>query len=235
MNLYKFRSFDSKELNLDSLKNNYLFASTINNLNDPYELVIDTGMVKHELKLIQPLTKKDIDFDSNMNNLLSDLKLAKKSQGIFSMSKDWNNELLWSHYAESNSGFCIEYDSDILTNSIKHQKYLVKVKYTNFSPTLSFLKIYSRSDDKYLVQTLNGIKSKSWKYEKEYRIIFDYSDKFYYDPSSIKSITFGVNCSYDNILKIKNNLPNKDILLYKLVIPEKFFKLIRLPLSFFDK
>jgi len=37
-----------------------------------------------------------------------------KKIGIFSLSKKYDDELLWAHYANSHKGFCIEYDLEIL-------------------------------------------------------------------------------------------------------------------------
>lgn len=71
--------------------------------------------------------------------------------------------LMWSHYADNHRGICIEYD---LTNSI-HQK-LYPVIYTHLPIDCSNLE---DPDLAWLVSILD--KYDIWKYEKEWRIVFD--------------------------------------------------------------
>lgn len=72
------------------------------------------------------------------------------------------NLLLWSHYANSHKGFCVEYDATIPPFS-----YAYKVQYKNEYPEV----LYPRPTDA-AAFTPALVKSKIWNYEKEFRIIF---------------------------------------------------------------
>lgn len=72
-----------------------------------------------------------------------------------------NNLLLWSHYADSHKGFCIEYDASTMPLA-----YAYKVRYKNKYPEV----LYPRPNDaRAFIPAL--VKSKIWKYENEFRII----------------------------------------------------------------
>lgn len=38
------------------------------------------------------------------------IKIIREHQGLVSMSKSWNNPLLWSHYADKHKGVCLGFD-----------------------------------------------------------------------------------------------------------------------------
>lgn len=93
---------------------------------------------------------------------------------ILSLTTSYDKQLLWSHYANMEKGFVIEFDSN-------HEYFndIRKVKYSN--KRISINKIlnnwYRYSDfDKYdeidlwIINSLLN-KSKVWKYEEEYRLI----------------------------------------------------------------
>jgi len=75
--------------------------------------------------------------------LLRDL-LRGWSVGVFSASKTIKNILLWSHYAESHSGFAVAFDSEhdfFKKNGIGTRKGFQDVKYENKRARFDFLKM----------------------------------------------------------------------------------------------
>ena len=87
-----------------------------------------------------------------------------------------NSVLMWSHYASSNTGICVEYDFAMLPEENLLSKIIFPVAYTE-SP----VKLLDLLDDKHqkiykypldaaaLCAALN--KSKVWSYEKEWRLV----------------------------------------------------------------
>ena len=78
------------------------------------------------------------------------------------------NNLMWSHYANSHHGFCIEWDAEHLKPG--------KVQYQNRLPSLDILELIEstiglRSKDKLGIQAWHALKVKlsEWEYEQEYR------------------------------------------------------------------
>ena len=134
------------------------------------------------------------------------------------------NLLMWSHYADEHSGYCVKY---------KLSKHFIKQD-ENDSFEHMFLKpiIYRKDEEKVDISELTTIntdlafatKHESWKYEKEVRLIVynpNKEESFYGIPldkdSCIEAIYFGCKCYPKTINTIKNLFSKADI-------PPKFFK-----------
>ena len=139
------------------------------------------------------------------------IDIFSKKIGIFCTSLEDKNELLWSHYSDSHKGLLFEFNIP----NIKNDDYeIYKVKYSSdrakINPRLN------RNKDLYSKELINTIitKSKSWKYEKEYRIFFpfnvcekhNYNNKkiYFYNIKSnwISRVVLGCRSS----LKLKNDI-----------------------------
>ena len=106
--------------------------------------------------------------------------LSKTTVSCFSAS-GWDNQLMWAHYANSYSGFCIEYDFRKIKDYIG---LICPVDYSGTRPHLSLRDLgivgYDESAEDKTVHSevdLQAILSKllvknsCWKYEEEWRII----------------------------------------------------------------
>src|SRR5690554_3644795 len=59
--------------------------------------------------------------------------------GIASLTTNFNNELMWSHYASSHKGICIEYDLSEFVKDIESMKsLLIPVRYSNERVTIDY-------------------------------------------------------------------------------------------------
>lgn len=127
----------------------------------------------------------------------------------------WQNALMWSHYANSYAGFCVEYDFDKMTNFIG---FIKKIEYSNIRPTISLKDVgiggirtienedktmsteivYTEPDCEKILKYVT-VKDNCWKYEDEWRIIniskIPNTPQFIEMPE-IKSITFGTNIDF---------------------------------------
>lgn len=88
----------------------------------------------------------------------------------FSLSHGVNNQLLWAHYAENHTGFCIRYNVEELLKYIPDY-YIRDIHYDN-SP-LNMIDECLKQDQKQNILNIIYTKSKDWEYEKEYRIMLD--------------------------------------------------------------
>lgn len=110
--------------------------------------------------------------------------------------------LMWSHYAASSSGICIEYDFNHWMGSDIHRKFLFPVKYSRNPVNISDLLDYRSQDRcKYpldaaaLCAALN--KSAIWRYENEWRIIYMNLQKMGpYVPMTISLDPSGIYLGY---------------------------------------
>jgi hypothetical protein len=99
--------FTSAYYGISNLQNKRLKLSTIDDLNDPFDLF--------------PLDTTNLDV-SNVEELV---KNFRRAHAILCFSRNWDNLLLWSHYGDSHTGVCLgfeipdgvpggNYDTDVL-------------------------------------------------------------------------------------------------------------------------
>ena len=204
--LYKYKKIDINLLKLISNNNNKvnnIRLSNFNYFNDPADPLIKLN--KEAFKAIEKYT--------------NDIK-------IYSLSSEYNNFLMWSHYSNEHKGICIAYD---ISNINEYNNIILKkVRYTNSV----ILGDYEHIFDNYALNleshfiSLFYLKHKNWQYENEYRIIADTKEEYIYLP--IKAIYFGMNASDDDIKLIKSLVKDDTVKFYKMK-PDKnnLFNLIR--------
>lgn len=101
--------------------------------------------------------------------------------GIFSASARWNSILMWSHYANNHTGFCIGYKEEILRNYLIACGHLVKggqISYAEEYPKMKPKPDFSPHDALMKAFKQTHTKSREWEYEEEYRIVKTISDPF---------------------------------------------------------
>lgn len=189
MKLYKYR-YGSKR-DLESLQNDYFYAPHPSKLNDPSENLFDDNHLYAALDLFEKYFEKST---GGIKEQINDLcKRIRKNIGIFSLSKTEKDELLWAYYADSHSGFCIEYDFEKLVelNPIAAS---FEINYQDNVPRLKFDKIINGGDQVVtdILKMTSGVKSKNWKHEKEFRICIENFGRFEYDYRAVKAIYFGL-------------------------------------------
>lgn len=172
-----------------------------------------------------------------LRNFLSQLTIS-----CFS-SSGWDNQLMWSHYANSYSGICVEYDFNRINEFIG---FIFPVNYTTNRPTLSLQdlgivrfdlnteeKIVHGDTDVAKIFSYLLSKNTCWKYEDEWRIINigEANTPIFIDLPFVKSITFGVNL--DELCKrlLLEVCKEKNIACYELVIDKEKFELDRRPIT----
>ncbi|HMS66895.1 MAG TPA: DUF2971 domain-containing protein [Saprospiraceae bacterium] len=231
MLVYKYRSGDADTLERDimSLKRNYFYSPTVDKLNDPTEAITNSNPASEQIELFS-LVFPSIKIQESLikikeaHDKLNDV--GRQYMGIYSLSKIYNDELLWAHYANSHRGFCIEYDSDYLNNKYRgFKKYELNVEYSDEPPSFDFEGLNSSTEDK--VKKIAGFKSKRWDYEKEFRIITDVYGEFYYEPEALKSIYFGIRMSEENKQKIIKALEGRKITFYDMVLEPNTYRFKR--------
>lgn len=93
--------------------------------------------------------------------------------GFFCLSGNWNNLLMWSHYAQSHYGFVISFnEKNIHSECISSLKCAGKVRYEKCRPAKKLYDIDEFFSEYFFV------KGKSWSYEQEYRFISKVKDTY---------------------------------------------------------
>ncbi len=249
--LYRFTSFDTNRFYEDILKN-ILYFSAKSQFNDQFDAQIPT---RHNLcnekeldrYLENLLNKKGINGADKVNKL----KIAKerlknnpeeiqttidnyieRKVGILALTENIGNLLLWAHYTNKHTGFCMELDARLLNKIIiaefksnNELAFIFKVKYQNDFPIINPCK--HSFEQRTQLQFL--IKSNDWKYEQEWRIILlnGSRQKRELPPEVFKKIYFGLKTDSNDIerSKIILNQYNPNIELYKAVKKKDAFSL----------
>lgn len=188
MKVYKYR-YGSKR-DLESLEQDYFYAPHPSKLNDPCENLFDVAGI--EQTLAQLASMSSVYTKMLSESFFTLFTQIQKNVGIYSLSKTVLDELLWAYYADSHTGFCIEYDLDKLSELTKIAGSF-DVLYEHNIPQITFGDLIGgQSDVIKILQLTSGSKSKRWQHEDEIRVIMDYFGKVEYDFRAVKAIYFGL-------------------------------------------
>jgi hypothetical protein len=177
--------FTKAEHAISSIQEKRLKISTLDDLNDPFDLC--------PVDITHPAIAKAID---------NHLAHFRQTAGIICFSRNWDNLLLWSHYGDSHAGVCLGIDiadplgidADVL-----------------YQPNV--LQIRGREDvTPDLIDRLLRTKHESWSYEQEVRLLVclrDPPDKNgrrwmkFGAPLRLKEVIIGVNCPPDDSRRVE--------------------------------
>ncbi|MEP7229002.1 MAG: DUF2971 domain-containing protein [Ginsengibacter sp.] len=185
--LYKYRNWNDcyhKRI----LEQNKLWLSSPVGLNDPYDCQIPAIIDNQEINsyeffhflqesFMAEFPGKSLN-DNDINEKWNEIKKnpqhffsQRQSQllemylsfGVFSLCKNPDNFLLWSHYADAHKGLCIGFNiKDLVTH---FNGTFEKVTYQRDLPVFKFLENQEETFSKTL-----ATKHIQWDYEKEWRI-----------------------------------------------------------------
>lgn len=148
---------------------------------------------------IQDITERDIR-DS--------IKKKLNEIGVVCLSEVSDNLLMWSHYTNNHKGFCLGFEF----NKIPTQTSTFIIQPVNYVKTYPYLDIYrihnipefglTQASTKIHFDFLNRnivnviyTKSKSWKYEKEWRIVYPTGGIEIDSPGQLSEIIIGLRCN----------------------------------------
>jgi hypothetical protein len=93
------------------LKDREFYFSDPNHLNDPMDCQIEIcSALKSAVEIAQnenPTVKKKLQMFGKLEKHYTHIESSVKKSGIFSLSKEENNVLMWSHYADNHKGFSL--------------------------------------------------------------------------------------------------------------------------------
>lgn len=227
MKAYKYRGgSDYFERDLNSIVENYFVASNAESLNDPCETLVYIDKIKQQISLLNKLfgnKMKIDDFQKALDNFISN----KRELGIYSLSKTYSDELLWAHYANKHTGFCIEYDLKTLLEQVSFSDfYPLNVVYSEKPPEIEIDDLNVK-DNKQIFKKIAGTKSTRWSYEEELRIITDKFGEQDYYFSAVTAIYFGYRMPEKYKDRIMFALKGRNINYYQIILKEKSYSFIR--------
>ena len=182
--LYKYRSLSgsSRDRTIKSISENEVYFASRSQFNDP----LDCKLKVHSLS-----TQEQAEIDSTLD-----------ATGMFCLSEVNDNPLMWSYYADSHKGVCIEYSTS------ENQLFgcdLTPVHYAKSYPKLSS----ADYPDSAYVRKYLSTKSDHWEHEREWRIIYDKLGVQIAPPEDLTAVILGCEVSSDDLGQILQAVNNR--------------------------
>ena len=174
--LYFYQYLPPTPIAIDNFERGYLSCRNPRYFNDIFEGMIrqkDNSVAKMEPKRLETIIKNACD-----------------SVAITCLSETWNNMLMYSHYADSFKGFCLEYSMQDMSKYLPDIMYFFPVIYQDHPSSLAQMKSMEKTlsdmDKKLMSNSTIDMSSVSkaddlvsyfihkhegWKYEREWRFI----------------------------------------------------------------
>tara|TARA_B100000965_G_scaffold402376_1_gene428180 strand:- start:937 stop:1704 length:768 start_codon:yes stop_codon:yes gene_type:complete len=220
--LYKYRAIDEEHLERTSriFTHNEVYFPNALEFNDPFDSKHDyvfegtdieirnffDGLLKRKApNMPRAERRKWIAQKANRGRLKSkevyeSMQYAQTVMlpeiGIFSLTKNPGDILMWSHYANSHEGFCLEF--------AEANEFIARAQQIRYSDTYPEVNPINQSDEERLFRALLT-KSDHWKYEQEWRIIeYETGPGVKTFPSEIlHGVIFGCRMTDKNKVRIR--------------------------------
>ena len=180
----------------------------------------DADEVGLAMLLVQKLCPEQNEAVENVQRQINnmDCKLAKKMKNLFligCLCTSYKNRLMWSHYADSHKGFCIEYDF-----SKPKEEFLSKlplpVFYSESRPLVPWKAAIDNSVENMeeaSEELMMGLltKDKAWEYENEWRILIGATEDSELVMPKVSCIYLGASIEKDNRAKVVNIAKRRNI------------------------
>lgn len=196
--LYKYRTVNENGLRI--ISHNEVFYASPSMFNDPYELEFNVS-----IKQKPNSTANRVAIESLRPKIEANIKGAfHKTIGFLSLSALNNQILMWSHYSNKHTGFCVGINPSALTfenlKPITYSKHLYSVK-CQLDEKEEGVKV-PIENDQYLIGICNT-KYDCWKYEEEWRDVKRVSGIATLPQDAVQEVVLGLKTSdTDNALII---------------------------------
>ncbi|SSW66664.1 hypothetical protein AVE30378_02203 [Achromobacter veterisilvae] len=226
---FKYRSGSANTLDrdLESLQNSTFFAAVRSTLNDPFEGRFDRRAYDIQFSALKSLISGAAPAASAKLDAVSQaaekvLEFVDKS-GVFSLSFNPLQELMWAHYGGSHQGFCIGYEIETLVAFEPSAHQILDVQYSDEIPALCTTDLTSNSSSG-LLRKMLGMKSKPWGYEEEVRIV-THPSLHEYDYRAVQVVYFGLRCAEDVTDSVMKALAGRGVRYFQVVSPPASYAL----------
>lgn len=228
---YKYRSGDPSTLkrDLQSLADAKFYAADRHALNDPFEGRFDRAFLDAQFSVLKmfvsgsaPGALASIDDVSRATEGV--LAFVDKS-GVFSLSYNPLQELMWAHYGGSHCGFCIGYDTRKLVEFEPNTYQVLCIQYSNAVPTVTTADLLSADSPVTVLQKMLGVKSKPWAYEEEVRVITQAPGLHDYDYRAVRVIYFGLRCTESTMMAVMEALAGRGVIYQQVMSPPSSYEL----------
>jgi len=161
------------------------------------------------------------------NTEYSKIEKSVKERGVFSVSKNPLDPLMWSHYSLSHKGICI--GIKINKHELEKNFFLKKIKYSKTRPIIDINDISNEVNITKILST----KHIDWSYEKEWRLITkkripNNKGKLMLIPGNICEIIFGIRTA-NKFIQLLQETNTQNIALNRISHNYFDFELLKIP------
>lgn len=209
--LYKYTPHNNDSRKYEIITKSQLWFSKVESFNDPIDSKLDYRQeytpdeikeywknfpsTKRENKSLEEIQNLYGNNESFVNNLNEEFNIYRSKLGVLCFSKNPENILMWSHYANNHKGIVYEFKPSLFTHkrTSSFKAFPYKVNYPNDRcyNLLSYTLTGDAKKEQFAYELLT--KAKDWEYEEEYRMIdFENSGNKTFKKDSLVSIIFGV-------------------------------------------
>lgn len=186
-------SEESVERTITPISRGYYYLPNRSQLNDPTEGVFENRIYDGISGYLQGVTAfgEAQDLKMAIIEYMHQIDRTNDQSGVYSLTTDPLDEIMWAHYANSHHGIAVEYDIEKLMRfSAENRTHFFPVTYSTDPPKIDLpLKGH---DPTAIVMSMLGNKSSKWSQEREHRIVVEsVSGQVPHDYRAVKSITFG--------------------------------------------
>lgn len=216
---------------IDLLAQNKIYIPTIRQLNDPTENLVNDTPIKYTLKWLSKFIQNESAIGT-FQDAYREFRDIFSNAGIYSLSTNYASELMWAYYANGHRGYAIIFDTSILNASMNGTRrsrsvYEFYVKYVRFVPMLN-ISIFAKKDENSVIAKLLGTKSRAWRHESEYRLIFNKGGQILeIDYRAIKGIIFGALMSDNDIEYIMQKMAGRNLWYYQMSFDKEMYRFSR--------
>lgn len=233
---FKYRSGDKSNLarDLKALRESQIYAAPRESLNDPFEGRFDRSSLDAQfnaLKAVLARMKSEVarSFD-DVSAAADDLLAFVDKCGVFSLSYNPLNELIWAHYGGSHQGYCVGYDIDTVLAFAPMHLHRIEVTYGNTSPSFRMEELVSGQSPIAVLRKLLGAKSLPWAYEEEVRIVATPSGLHDHDFRAVREVYFGLRCPDETRLAVMEALAGRGVSYKQVTSPHPSYTLESMPI-----
>lgn len=234
LNLFKFYQpkYEGKD-NLSFYSHKAIYFQQPRKFNDPWDCKAPQIIIPRQINTLRDiwfhLVKKDHSIAETEWNKIRELPRSEIKQnfekiykdsfeqqraeiGVFSLSFIPDSELMWSHYADSHSGYMLHFQIDtdqyFINPNLSKIGIPVPVIYSENRQALNLID-YFKFKEKHLYDIIR-YKSSAWQYECELRLFNPEENGFIrYSSNWLKSIVIGINS--EKVLQEKLNCIGKEL------------------------
>ena len=234
---YKYRSgrgikdkngIELFERDIQLLAQDSIYIPTVAQLNDPSEAMVDDHDFIDERSLELLESQTSVEMANRVREIHQGIFERIHSSGIYSLSREFDNELLWAYYASGHCGYAVIFDTDVLAESYGSKwggMYEFCVRYSYTVPQLDITKM---DDQLETMICLLGTKSMAWEHEEEYRLVFDKGGEIHHiDRRAIKGFVFGLRMTQEDKDYIMKLFAGRDLAYYNIELVENSYVLTR--------